>query len=81
MQNPIPQSSLFRTPASLDELQEIAESMSNKSEAWRMMVFTLNFCHSLVNQEPRRTRVISKGHNGVHDPEADAEEQFGRAGL
>lgn len=80
MQNPIPHSTLFKTPASLEELQEIANTMSNASEAWRMMVFTLNFCHDIVKQEPR-IRVVNKGHNGVHDPEANAEEQFGRAGL
>ena len=50
MKNPIPLTSLFITPDSLEQLQHIAESMSNSSEAWRMMVFTLNYCHMMVRE-------------------------------
>jgi len=51
MKNPIPLTSLFITPDSLEQLQAIAESMSNSSEAWRMMVFTMNYCHQLVEEQ------------------------------
>jgi len=51
MQNPIQHSSLFITPASLDELLTIVESTSNTSEAYRILVFTLNYCHALVEQQ------------------------------
>ena len=51
MKNPIPLTSLFITPDSLEQLQAIAESMSNSSEAWRMMVFTMNYCRKLVQDE------------------------------
>lgn len=51
MKNPIPLTSLFITPDSLEQLQHIAESMSNSSEAWRMMVFTMNYCHQLVEEQ------------------------------
>jgi len=50
MKNPIIKSDLFKTPSSIDQLMEIAESMSNSSEAWRMMVFTLNYCHMMVRE-------------------------------
>jgi hypothetical protein len=50
MKNPIANSNLFKTPASMDELMSIAESMSNSSEAWQMLVFTMNFCHAEVEK-------------------------------
>jgi uncharacterized protein YwlG (UPF0340 family) len=50
MKNPIPRTSLFTTPDSIEQLQHMAESMSNSSEAWRMMVFTMNYCHQLVEE-------------------------------
>lgn len=50
MKNPIIKSDLFKTPSSIEELMDIAESMSNSSEAWRMMVFTLNYCHMMVRE-------------------------------
>ena len=50
MKNPIIKSDLFKTPSSIEQLMEIAESMSNSSEAWRMMVFTLNYCHMMVRE-------------------------------
>lgn len=51
MKNPIPSSSLFTTPDSAEQLQHMADSMSNSAEAWRMMVFTFNYCHQLVEDE------------------------------
>ena len=50
MKNPIPSSSLFTTPDSAEQLQHMADSMSNSAEAWRMMVFTFNYCHQLVEE-------------------------------
>jgi len=55
MKNPIDHSSLFITPTSVDQLIGIADSMSNSSEAWRMMVFTMNYCYYLVQREMRET--------------------------
>jgi len=51
MKNPIPSSSLFTTPDSAEQLQHMADSMSNSAEAWRMMVFTMNYCFKLVQDE------------------------------
>jgi len=51
MKNPLVRTPLFMTPTSIEQLQDIAESMSNSSEAWRMMVFTLNYCHQQVQDE------------------------------
>ena len=51
MKNPIIKSDLFNTPKSIEQLMEIAETMSNSSEAWRMMVFTMNYCHMMVREE------------------------------
>ena len=48
--NPLANSNLFKTPSSMEELMSIAESMSNSSEAWQMMVFTMNFCHAEVEK-------------------------------
>ena len=51
MQNPILRSGFFATPESMEELFERADLMSNKTEAYQMMVFTMNYCHSLVERE------------------------------
>jgi hypothetical protein len=55
--------------------------MSNSSEAWRMMVFTMNYCHQLVESEMRRNaidrkriRIIKRPSDYVADEEAREEE-------
>jgi hypothetical protein len=50
MENPIIKSDLFKTPNSIEQLMDIAESMSNSAEAWQMMTFTLNYCHMMVRE-------------------------------
>lgn len=50
MKNPLFQSSLFYTPESFDELQEMIEqkfSGSEKSIAYQVMMYTQNLCHKL----------------------------------
>jgi hypothetical protein len=80
--NPLHNSNLFITPTSVEQLTEIADSMSNSSEAWRMMVFTMNYCHQLVESEMRRdaierkkVRIIARPSNYVADSEAEAEQK------
>ena len=80
--NPLQNSNLFITPTSVEQLTEIADSMSNSSEAWRMMVFTMNYCHQLVESEARRdalerkqVRIIARPSNYVADSEAEAEQK------
>ena len=80
--NPLQNSNLFITPTSVEQLTEIADSMSNSSEAWRMMVFTMNYCHQLVESEMRRdaierkqVRIIARPSNYVADSEAEAEQK------
>ena len=50
MKNPITHSNLFKTPTSMNQLEDIAESMRNVPEAWMVMMFTLNYCHRLVEE-------------------------------
>ena len=50
MKNPIAYSKLFNTPTSMKQLEDIAESMRNVPEAWMVMMFTLNYCHRLVEE-------------------------------
>ena len=50
MKNPITHSNLFKTPTSMKQLEDIAESMRNVPEAWMVMMFTLNYCHRLVEE-------------------------------
>ena len=74
MKNPIPHQALFTTPDSLEQLVEIADSMTDSSEAWQIMVFTLNYCHLMVEEEikyAQRIRVVSKGKRSAPDPEAE----------
>ena len=80
--NPLQSSNLFITPTSVEQLTEIADSMSNSSEAWRMIVFTMNYCHQLVESEARRdalerkqVRIIARPSNYVADSEAEAEQK------
>jgi hypothetical protein len=51
MQNPIQRFPLFVTPESAYELCDLANSMENQVEAYEIMMFTLNYCHSLVERE------------------------------
>jgi len=51
MENPIPNSNLFATPKSLEELYAYAESMDNSSQAYLIMTFAMNYCHSKVRVE------------------------------
>lgn len=54
MKNPLFKSSLFATPESFEELQEMIENYSNSSEkslAYQVAMFTMNLCHSLVEKE------------------------------
>ena len=51
MRNPIIGTSLFITPDSIDHLEQLAESMTNSAEAWRMVMFTMNYCRKLVQDE------------------------------
>ena len=55
MENPIPKSNLFATPKSMEELEAYANSMDNTSQAYLMLGFALNYCHSLVNEELAKT--------------------------
>ena len=58
MKNPIIKSDLFKTPTSIEQLMDIAESMSNSSEAWLMMTFTLNYCHMMVREELEKEQLM-----------------------
>ena len=77
--NPIQPSNLFITPTSEQQLADIAFSMSNKSEAWRMMMFTMNYCHQLVENEckdaieRKRVRLVSKPSTSIMSEEERAE--------
>lgn len=54
MKNPLFKSSLFATPESFEELQEMIENYSNSAEkslAYQVAMFTMNLCHSLVEKE------------------------------
>jgi len=62
MKNPIVCSALFKTPSSIQQLMEIAETMSNSSEAWLMMTFTLNYCHMMVREELDREEARQEDH-------------------
>ena len=50
MLNPINRCGWFKTPKSMSELEDICKNMSNASEAHRMVIFTMNYCHWLVNE-------------------------------
>jgi len=60
--NPLQNSNLFITPTTVEQLTEIADSMSNSSEAWRMMVFTMNYCHYLVQREMQEAESREEEH-------------------
>ena len=51
MRNPIQRTGWFKTPKSLDELYNICKNMKDASEAQRVMIFTMNYCHWLIEQE------------------------------
>jgi hypothetical protein len=56
MKNPLMRVKMFETPKNIDELMFIAEHMKNKSEAWQMMVFTMNYCYQMVEIEIKKQK-------------------------
>lgn len=68
MKNPLQNSTLFITPTSIEQLTEIADSMSNSSEAWRMMMFTMNYCYQLVESEMHKDAIERKRIQVVRRP-------------
>jgi len=57
VQNPIPKSGLFATPASLGDIQEFIDSLpkGQKANANLVFMYTLNMCNQLVED-----RILSK---------------------
>ena len=54
MKNPLFNSSLFVTPQSFVDLQNMIEQYSNSSEkslAYQVSMFTLNLCHKMVQDQ------------------------------
>jgi hypothetical protein len=54
MENPIPHSSLFATPADLMELDLMIRSLSLDSEralAYRISMMTMNLCYEMIEAE------------------------------
>jgi hypothetical protein len=53
MKNPLFSSSLFVTPDSFEDLQNMIESYSpsEKSLAYQVSMFTMNLCHKLVQEQ------------------------------
>jgi len=63
MKNPLFKSSLFVTPESFEELQNMIEQYSNSSEkslAYQVSMFTMNLCHKLVEQELKNESVSAQ---------------------
>jgi hypothetical protein len=54
MKNPLFSSSLFVTPDSFEDLENMIEQYSNSSEkslAYQVSMFTMNLCHKLVQEQ------------------------------
>lgn len=66
MKNPIERTGWFKTPKSPEELIDICKNMKDASEAQRVMIFTMNYCHWLVEQELGRHEPIKAK---IGDPE------------
>ena len=80
MKNPIIKSDLFNTPKSIEQLMEIAESMSNSSEAWLIMTFTLNYCHMMVREAIEQDEAKADELSVMRDaiaPRNDIYDEFG----
>ena len=51
MENPITKYNICVTPLSEEHLTQLVESMSNRAEAWQVLMFTMNYCHRIVRDE------------------------------
>jgi hypothetical protein len=53
VQNPIPKSDLFATPASLGDVQEFIAGLpkGQQANANLVLMYTLNICHKLVEDK------------------------------
>lgn len=55
MSNPIPNSKMFATPASFEELTEMIENIGSAEEkrlAWLGAMLALNLAHDLIEKTP-----------------------------
>jgi hypothetical protein len=51
MSNPIPTNNLFTTPDDMAHLIEIVEGMDNVAQAYQVLMFTMNYCHKMVEHD------------------------------
>jgi hypothetical protein len=79
--NPLKHNQMFITPTA-EQLIDTADSMTNKAEAWQIMMLAMNYCYQEVEREVarhaidrKRVRIIARPTNYVADDEAQEEEK------
>lgn len=79
--NPLKHNQMFITPTA-EQLIDTADSMTNKAEAWQIMMLAMNYCYQEVEREiardaieRKRVRIIKRPSDYVADDEAKEEEK------
>ena len=79
--NPLKHNQMFITPTA-EQLIDTADSMTNKAEAWQIMMLAMNYCYQEVERElarnaieRKKVRIIARPSNYVADDEAKEEEK------
>jgi hypothetical protein len=84
--NPLKHNQMFITPTA-EQLIDTADSMTNKAEAWQIMMLAMNYCYQEVEREVARSaierkkvRIIAKPSNlkMTKDEEAESAEEENR---
>jgi len=82
--NPLKHNQMFITPTA-EQLIDTADSMTNKAEAWQIMMLAMNYCYQEVEREiardaidRKRVRIIKRPSNPVVDSDAEAAEEENR---
>ena len=84
--NPLKHNQMFITPTA-EQLIDTADSMTNKAEAWQIMMLAMNYCYQEVEREVARSaierkkvRIIARpsNFNMTKDEEAESAEEENR---
>jgi hypothetical protein len=72
--NPLKHNQMFITPTA-EQLIDTADSMTNKAEAWQIMMLAMNYCYQEVEREVARSAIERKKVRIIARPATPADDE------
>lgn len=72
--NPLKHNQMFITPTA-EQLIDTADSMTNKAEAWQIMMLAMNYCYQEVEREVARDAIDRKRIRIIARPATPADDE------